>query len=79
MSNEFKEIILANSVAVCVFGALSCLLFIVVFELQLRTYDTPRHEKITYRIGQVMSSLAIVFCIYWLYTHTMHSYLKLEE
>lgn len=69
MSNEFKEIILAQSVGACVFGALSCLLVIVVLELQLRTYEPPKHERITYRIGQVMSSLAIVFCIYWLYTH----------
>ena len=69
MSNEFKEIMLANSVAGCVFGALSCLLFIVVLELQLRTYEPPKHERITYRIGQLMLSLAIVFCIYWLYTH----------
>jgi len=69
MSNEFKEIVLAQSVGACVFGALSCLLFIVVLELQLRIYEPPKCERITYRIVQVMLSLAIVFCIYWLYTH----------
>ena len=69
MSNEFKEIVLAQSVGACVFGALSCLLFIVVLELQLRIDEPPKHERITYRIGQLMLSLAIVFCIYWLYTH----------
>lgn len=69
MSNGFKEMMLANSVGACVFGALSCLLCIVVLELQLRIYEPPKHERITYRIGQVMLSLAIVFCIYWLYTH----------
>lgn len=69
MGNEFKEIMLANSVGACVFGALSCLLSIVVLELQLRTYEPPKHERITYRIGQLMLSLAIVFCIYWLFTH----------
>lgn len=69
MSNGFKEIMLANSVGACVYGALSCLLFIIILELQLRIYEPPKCERITYRIVQVMSSLAIVFCIYWLYTH----------
>lgn len=69
MSNGFKEIMLANSVGACVYGALLCLLFIVILELQLQIYEPPKCERITYRIVQVMSSLAIVFCIYWLYTH----------
>lgn len=69
MSNGFKEIMLANSVAGCVLGALSSLLFIVILELQLRIYEPTKCERIPYRIVQVMSSLAIVFCIYWLYTH----------
>lgn len=69
MSNGVKEIMLANSVGACVYGALSCLLFIAILELQLRIYEPPKHERITYRIGQLMLSLTIVFCIYWLYTH----------
>lgn len=50
MSNGFKESMLANSVGACVYGALSCLLFIVILELQLRTYEPEKSERITYRI-----------------------------
>lgn len=69
MSNELKEMMLAQSVGACVYGALSCLLIILILELQLRIYEPQKQERITYRIGQIMLSLAIVFCIYWLYTH----------
>lgn len=69
MSVEFKEWLSSIGMLGCYLGVFISLWLILILELHVRTYESEKAERITYRIVQVMSLFTAGFYVYWLFTH----------